>query len=757
VRQVKNKLKNLKIGTKLFLSFGIVILLTLLVSYLSLAGMKLVEDEVSLADDANGMIKSMLDIRKEEKNFILSEDEEYISEVESKVEDILVDAKEIKAKFTKESDIAIIDEIITNISDYKNSFFKYILQHSQREELAKVMVENARAAIKLATEVRDNQAADVKLALANNSADEVVENNIEVADDSNRIIKDVLTIRTDERNFIISEEQEDATLVELELEKIIEQVQGTKGKLDLDEIEERKKLDQLILDISEYRTAFIDYTKAIYQQNSLEEELMAEALAVEQSLQSLAEVQKGDMRNTISKSNKTILIIGLLAIIIGIVISLLITRSIIKPIDKVKGVLARLAEGDFTNTVEVETNDEIGEMGRDLNRTVNVLNDIINEFERILAKVADGDFSEKVNIKTDNQLGSMAKSLNLAISSLQETIQDIEEVLSRVAEGDFTSKVTVEAKNELGKMANSLNETIDSLNRALAQVQDSSITVDTASDEIANGNQDLSQRTQEQASSLEEVSATIEQINASIQEVAASSEEASSFAKNNREVVNKGSEIVGETMKSMSKVTARSKEISDIINVVNDIAFQTNLLALNAAVEAARAGEHGKGFAVVAAEVRNLSARTAESAKEIENLISTIIEEIEEGNELVEKTGYSLEEIVQNSNQTAQAIEEIAAAMEEQSSAANQIQGAVEELNQVTQDNASMVEEIASSSELLNGEAKNLSQVVGRFRLNSVNEYNNFQENKSVADKKSNNHRRLDRIMKIDEENFEIF
>jgi len=748
---VKNKLKNLKIGTKLFLSFGVLIFLTLLVGYLGYLGMNLVEDEVNLSDNANLMIKRMLDIRKEEKNFILTEDEEYISQVERKVEGLLVDAKNMKTKLIEDVDKETLDKIIVDINDYKESFSNYILQHRHREKLGQVMIDNARTAINLAHEVRDNQESDVELALANNSSDEVVKNNIEVANDNNRIIKAILNIRIAERNFIISEEEGYVTLVESQLEKVIAQVQETKDKLEIDEIDERKKLNQLALDINEYRDAFASYVKAISQQNLLEEELVKEALAVEQSLQTLVKVQKGDMRNTISKSNNTILIIVFLAIIIGIVISLLITRSITKPIDKVKAVLARLAEGDFTNTVEVESNDEIGEMGRDLNGTVNILNNIINEFERILVKVAAGDFSEQINVEADNQLGSMAKSLNLAISSLQETIQDIEEVLSRVAEGDCTRKVTIEAKNELGRMANSLNETIDSLNKALGQVRDSSITVDTAIDEISSGNQDLSQRTQEQASSLEEVSATIEQINASIQEVAASSEEASSFAKSNREVVNKGSEVVGETMKSMSKVTARSKEISDIINVVNDIAFQTNLLALNAAVEAARAGEHGKGFAVVAAEVRNLSARTAQSAKEIENLISTIIEEIEEGNELVEKTGYSLEEIVRNSNQTAQAIEEIATAMEEQSSAANQIQGAVEELNQVTQDNASMVEEIASSSEVLSGEAKNMSNLVGKFKLN------NGSQEYSLNHREREEFNSLDEVMKIKEDDFDKF
>jgi methyl-accepting chemotaxis protein len=237
-----------------------------------------------------------------------------------------------------------------------------------------------------------------------------------------------------------------------------------------------------------------------------------------------------------------------------------------------------------------------------------------------------------------------------------------------------------------------------------------------AADQIAAGNQELAQRTQEQASALEETASTIEQMSSAIKQTAENSGKANSMVKGTVELAQNGGKIVNDTITSMGEVTAASKRIADIINVVNEIAFQTNLLALNAAVEAARAGEQGKGFAVVAGEVRSLAQRSAEAAKEIQNLINDSVEKVEKGNHLVDESGKTLKEIIEAIDEVADTIAEITSAMQEQSVGIEQVNKAVAMMDEVVQENSALVEESASASESLAHEAEKLQTLMEEFK-----------------------------------------
>lgn len=301
--------------------------------------------------------------------------------------------------------------------------------------------------------------------------------------------------------------------------------------------------------------------------------------------------------------------------------------------------------------------------------------------------------------------------------SLTKPIDKINKKVKEFSQGDLTVDFDIVRYDEIGDLAREENTMVQKISDLVRQIILSAERLQTTAEYISSGNEDLSQRTQEQASTLEEIAATIKEIARSIQEISASSHQAGTLSQTTLRAVKEGEDSIRETIEAMNQISASSKQIAEIIKVVNDIAFQTNLLALNAAVEAARAGEQGRGFAVVAAEVRNLAGRTSESATEIEALINESVHRVDRGNALVQKSSEILELIVDNTKQTADVILEVADVMREQAGSSQQIQASIEQLNNVTQQNAAMVQEMSSSSQSLNSEAELLQNAVNKFKL----------------------------------------
>ncbi|HLX22516.1 MAG TPA: methyl-accepting chemotaxis protein [Usitatibacter sp.] len=303
------------------------------------------------------------------------------------------------------------------------------------------------------------------------------------------------------------------------------------------------------------------------------------------------------------------------------------------------------------------------------------------------------------------------------ILSIVRRLKRATEVARTVAAGDLSTKIEAGNQDELGQLLSSLAEMNGSLADIVDRVRESAEKVTVASSQIAAGNTDLSSRTEEQASNLEETAASIEEMTATVSQNAQSAMQANELAANAKEVARKGGDVVGEVVKTMEGIQASSHKISDIIGVIDSIAFQTNILALNAAVEAARAGEQGRGFAVVAAEVRNLAQRSADAAREIKGLITESVQRVEDGSKLAGGAGTTMNEIVSSVNRVSQLINEIATATAEQSSGISQANAAVSQLDKVTQQNAALVEESTAASESLRSLAVEMSEAVAVFRL----------------------------------------
>jgi methyl-accepting chemotaxis protein len=288
---------------------------------------------------------------------------------------------------------------------------------------------------------------------------------------------------------------------------------------------------------------------------------------------------------------------------------------------------------------------------------------------------------------------------------------------TKVADGDLTSTVAIKSHDETGQLLTALIHMQENLVRTVSSVLRGSEGVATASAEIAQGNNDLSARTEQQASALEQTAASMEELSSTVQQNADTARKANQLAMNASGVAIKGGEVVGQVVQTMKGINESSRRISDIISVIDGIAFQTNILALNAAVEAARAGDQGRGFAVVASEVRSLAGRSAEAAKEIKSLIGASVERVEQGTTLVDQAGVTMTDLVDSIKRVTDLMSEISAASSEQAAGVSQVGEAVTQMDQVTQQNAALVEEMAAAASSLKSQAGELVQTVAIFKL----------------------------------------
>ncbi len=301
--------------------------------------------------------------------------------------------------------------------------------------------------------------------------------------------------------------------------------------------------------------------------------------------------------------------------------------------------------------------------------------------------------------------------------SITVPLADSLAVAKRVAAGDLTSRIEPQGRDEAADLLYALRDMNTGLSRMVSQIRTGAEAIAVGAGQVAAGNQQLSSRTEEHASSLEETASTLEEFTTTVKQNAEHARTASQLAGSASATAEKGGEVVNKVVATMQEVTQSSKRITEIIAVIDGIAFQTNILALNAAVEAARAGEQGRGFAVVAAEVRSLAQRSAESSKEIRGLIESSVGRVEAGARLVEQAGRTIEELVVSVRKVAQIMTEIASASHEQSSGIEQIDKAITQMDTVVQMNASLVEQATAAATSMANQATGLAHAVAQFRI----------------------------------------
>lgn len=367
------------------------------------------------------------------------------------------------------------------------------------------------------------------------------------------------------------------------------------------------------------------------------------------------------------------------------------------------------------------TNEENEQLGNviewsDRTKEVNIQKDI----EALVSSAQQGDLSKRMTLTDkDGFFLDLSTGMNELVETLSGVFEEVAQIIVGLSKGDLQEQMAGSYSGTFATVQNDINQTITKLNDIVGGISESASQIKTGSTEISSGNANLSSRTEQQASSLEETSATVEQLTEAVRHNANNAQQAHQLSSTAQEIAHSGGKTVEKAIVAMSEISDSSNKISDIIGVIDEIAFQTNLLALNASVEAARAGEQGRGFAVVATEVRNLAQRSATSAKEIKELIQDSVNKVDAGSALVNESGETLDNIVTSVLKVSDIIAEISASSQEQAESIDQVNIAIADLDNLTQQNAALAEETSAASESVSEQVNDMARLIQFFKTNS--------------------------------------
>ncbi len=444
------------------------------------------------------------------------------------------------------------------------------------------------------------------------------------------------------------------------------------------------------------------------------------------------------------------LMVGGALLIAAAVVALFFSRSLSRPITRLTSTMRSLAAGQLETEVKgAEASDELGDMARAVQvfkenalkvtemteserqaamqrRTdrAEMMQSLQRSFGEVVDAAIAGDFSRRVAADfADQELNILADRVNELVATVDRGLSETGHVLAALADTDLTRRITGDYQGAFGTLKSSTNAVADKLVEIVGQLQQTSRALKTATSEILSGANDLSERTTKQAATIEETSATMEQLEQTVLLNAERARDASKAAGNVSHTAEEGGAVMRKATEAMERITQSSGKISNIIGLIDDIAFQTNLLALNASVEAARAGEAGKGFAVVAVEVRRLAQSAAEASSEVKALIDQSATEVNSGSRLVADAAGKLEAMLKAAHASTQLMESIARGSQEQANSIEEVTAAVRQLDEMTQHNAALVEETNAAIEQTEAQASDLDRIVAVFHISDDEVY----------------------------------
>ncbi|KKB08276.1 hypothetical protein VE26_12940 [Devosia chinhatensis] len=455
-------------------------------------------------------------------------------------------------------------------------------------------------------------------------------------------------------------------------------------------------------------------------------------------------VDKARVEGVVSGMLTLLALVGGAALVVLGGIGFLVSRALMAPVPRLARTMKTIAEGDYDTAVPyLDRRNEMGEMARavEVFRENGLKVSAMTEEERAASErrriertdmmvalqaafgeVVDaaiaGDFTKRVHAQfPDRELNSLADSVNALVETVDRGLGETGEVLSAMARADMTRRMEGDYKGSFAKLKQDTNAVAEKLSELIGGLRVTSRALKTATREILSGANDLSERTTKQAATIEQTSAAMEQLANTVAENARMADDANASANAVSTDAARNGEVMNQANAAMERITQSSSKISNIIGMIDDIAFQTNLLALNASVEAARAGEAGKGFAVVAVEVRRLAQSAAEASSDVKALIETSAREVKTGSDLVSSASGQLRDMLGAVTQNAGLMQAIARASKAQATAIEEVSVAVRTLDEMTQHNAALVEETNAAIEQTEGQASALDKVVDVFTI----------------------------------------
>ena len=717
-------MKNLKLVYKLALGFGFVLLFTTVVAVTAYIGLRLVTDAAENAATANDVARQMLEVRRQEKNFLLrghtvlnNNNLTAVEQLEEHVNALEVELSELRTRLADPQAQVLVDDVDTHLTSYKITFDQFVQAEAIKAESEAALATAADKAISVTSTMRDDLRAKFQVDLRTNADIYTLRDRWQKFADVDLLAEGILEIQQAEQIFIKTKSRDSIAATDAKLAEMATLIESLKMRFT--DAASDGQLDEILASLQTYQANFHAYIEAIDNQTVQESVLIADARLVQEVATELRANEDAKVVATEQLTSQLIVVSALLAVLAGIGAAWLITRMVTRPVRQLQAVSEQIAAGDLNVAIKADSKDELGAMTASFQQMIGYLKSMAHA----AGQIADGNLAVEVTPQsTKDQLGVAFSGM---VHNLQQTVTDLQRSAETVA---AASEQLIQTADQSGQATQQIAITIDQVAQGTAQqtagIQRTQQIIADQSHAIS----DIATGAQYQAEAVGKVQRLLsERLMSSINQVDETARQSEKSAMQAKTVAQTGVDAVRQTIEGMqviaeatkqvyqriSEMNQRSNEVGTIVQTIDEIAERTNLLALNAAIEAARAGEHGRGFAVVADEVRRLAEQSARSAGEITNLISILqrtasqaassmdqsSRKVEQGVSLAAGAEQSLGQIQQVVGEMGVQIEWLTKAVTEMSYSRDELESTMKQVAAVVEENTASTEELAASSD----------------------------------------------------------